>query len=219
MTRLLLTGFEPFGGDAVNPAHEAGHRLAREQVAGADLHYLCLPVVRYEAVAVALKEMLRLRPDAVISLGQAGSRARITPERIAINVDDFRIPDNAGNQPRDEPQVRDGPAAYFTTLPVRAMTDAIVAAGVPAAVSNTAGTFLCNHVAYGLLHAIATGGLPVRAGFVHLPLLPEQAAARPVETPSMTLETMMAGLRAMLAVVTASCRRVEQGDEMTLPRR
>ncbi len=205
MTRVLLTGFEPFGGETVNPSHEAGSRLAREHIPGMELHYLRLPVVRYVAVETAVAEIQRMRPDAVMMLGQANGRARITPERVAINVDDFRRPDNAGNQPHDEPQVAGGPAAYLCTLPVRALADAMVAAGVPATVSNTAGTFLCNHVTYGVLHAMGAGGLVLQAGFIHLPFLPEQAATKPAEVAFMGLETMLVGLRAALGVVAEGC--------------
>lgn len=205
MTRILLTGFEPFGGETVNPSHEAGVRLAAERIPGIELHYLRLPVVRHTAVEMAVAEMRRAWPEAVVMLGQANGRARVTPERIAINVDDFRQPDNAGNLPRGEPQFVDGPDAYLCTLPVGAMTDAIKAAGVPATVSYTAGTFLCNHVTFGLLHAIGIDRLAVRAGFVHLPFLPEQAALKPVEVASMGLETMLVGLRAALRVVADNC--------------
>ena len=205
VTRILLTGFEPFGGETVNSSHEAGIRLAAKRILGTELHYLRLPVVRHAAVEIAVAEMLRLRPEAVVMLGQAHGRARITPERIAINVDEFRQPDNAGNQPRDETQIAGAAAAYLCTLPVGAMTDAIKAAGVPAAVSNTAGTFLCNHVTFGLLHAITVEQLAVRAGFIHLPLLPEQAATKPAEVASMGLETLLVGLRAALRVVAAEC--------------
>jgi pyroglutamyl-peptidase len=206
VTRILLTGFEPFGGEMVNSSHEAGLRLAAEGITGAELHYLQLPVVRHAAVGRAVAELLRLRPAAVVMLGQANGRARITPERIAINVDEFRQPDNAGNQPRDEVQIAGAAAAYLCTLPVSAMVDAIKAAGVPAAVSNTAGTFLCNHVTFGLLHAITAQRLAVRAGFIHLPLLPQQAATKPAEVASMGLETLLVGLRAALHVVAEDCR-------------
>jgi pyroglutamyl-peptidase len=205
VVRILLTGFEPFGGETVNPSHEAGVRLAEEHMSGVELTYVWLPVLRHACVEIAVAEMLRLKPDAVVMLGQANGRARITPERVAVNVDDFRMPDNAGNLVRDEAQVEDGPAGYLCTLPVRAMTEAMVAAGVPAAVSNTAGTFLCNHVTYGVLHTISTARLDVRAGFVHLPFLPEQAATKPMETASMGLETMLVGLRAALTVVAMDC--------------
>lgn len=201
MVRILITGFEPFDGERVNPSHEAGVRLAGVGIDGADCHYLRLPVERFRAVELAVAELRRLRPDAVIALGQAGGRARITPERIAINVDDFRIPDNGGAQPRDQAHVEDGPAAYLCTLPVRAMTEAIVAAGVPAAISNTAGTFLCNHIAYGLLHAAATKRWRTLVGFVHVPYLPEQAAPKRLETPSMALTTLLDGLRAGIGAV------------------
>ena len=209
MTRILILGFEPFGGETVNPSHEAGSRLAAESFAGATLAYRRVPVSRARAVPLALETVARFRPDAVIALGQANGRARITPERIAINVDDFRMPDNDGMLARDEPQVPGGPPAYLCTLPVRAMVETMIAEGVPAAVSNTAGTFLCNHLAFGLLHAVATQGLATRAGFVHLPLLPEQAATKPVEVPSMALDTMLRGLRAAVVTLIEAC----QADE------
>jgi pyroglutamyl-peptidase len=141
------------------------------------------------------------RPVLVICVGQAGGRAAVTPERVAINVDDARIPDNAGAQPVDRPVVRGGPAAYFSTLPIKAMVEAIRAAGLPAEVSQTAGTFVCNHVFYGLMHALRRRE-GVRGGFIHVPLLPEQAKAGQVCLP---LEDMTAAVA--VAIETALRRK------------
>jgi pyroglutamyl-peptidase len=196
MQRLLITGFEPFGGERVNPSAAAAQYLAEEGLPGTEVRSLVLPVVRYRAVELTVETIERERPDLVVMLGQANGRARITPERVAINLDDYRMPDNAGRQPHEEPIVPDGPAAYFSGLPVRAMVERMHSVGVPAAVSNTAGTFLCNHLSYGVLHHLAIRRLPVRAGFVHVPYLPEQAASKDIESASMELETLVRGLRA-----------------------
>jgi pyroglutamyl-peptidase len=174
---------------------------------GVESRYVCLPVVRGEAVRLALEGVRSFRPDAVLALGQANGRARVSVERIGINVDDYRIPDNVGTQPHGEPVVPDGPAAYLATLPVRAMVDAMLDAGVPAAISNSAGTFLCNHLLYGLLHAAAVEGLTARIGFIHLPYLPGTAARKSVEAPSMAVETALTGLRAAISVLPADHSR------------
>ena len=202
--RLLVTGFEPFDGDTVNGSHEAGSRLVADGVPGVVLRYLCLPVIRGVALGLALECARAFQPDAVLALGQANGRARVSVERIGINVDDYRIPDNAGEQPRGEPVVADGPAAYLATLPVRDIVEAMLGACVQAAISNTAGTFLCNHLLYGLLHAAAEGGLETRIGFIHLPYLPETVAHKATETPSMALETSLAGLRAAVNTILAA---------------
>ena len=199
--KLLVTGFEPFGEEMVNPSELALRRLMAEGVADVELSCLVLPVVRFRAVDLAISAIERERPDAVIMLGEAGGRTAITPERVAIGVDDYRRPDNGGNWPEDEEIVPDGPAAYMSTLPVKAMVARMCAASVPAAVSNTAGTYLCNHLTYGVAHYIARRRLPVCAGFVHLPYLPEQALTKSPVPPSMALETVMHGLHAALAAV------------------
>ncbi len=198
MARVLITGFEPFGGATVNPSALAAEILAAERPAGAETVCLILPVVRYRCIDLAVAAIERRPPDVVVMLGQSSGRAAITPERVAINLDDFRRPDNAGHHPIEEPIVPGGPAAYFATLPVRAMVREMQAAGVPAAVSNTAGTYVCNHLSYGVLHHLALRRLPVRAGLVHLPYLPEQVTDMAAEVPSMALETMLRGLRAAI---------------------
>jgi len=148
--------------------------------------------------------LLDLQPDLCLMLGQANGYAALSVERVAINLCDFRIPDNAGIQPIDEPIVQDGPAAYFSTAPVRAVVDAIRAAGIPANLSLSAGAYLCNMVYYVALHVCATRRLPTRCLFIHLPSLPAQSSADPRPGPTMALETMCAGVHAALA----ACRSV-----------
>jgi pyroglutamyl-peptidase len=199
MKTVLITGFEPFGGETINPSEEIarnlhGTILARHTIVGA-----LLPCV----FGAARRELDRLltahRPVLVVAIGQAGGRAAITPERVAINVDDARIPDNAGAQPVDRPIVPRGPAAYWSTLPLKAIVRALQRQEIPAAVSQTAGTFVCNHVFYGLMHALRRRR-GVRGGFIHVPFLPEQA---PPGQPSLPLETMIAGLATAVTVALA----------------
>lgn len=194
---ILLTGFEPFDGEAVNPSWLIARALHGETVAGADVIALRLPTEFRRSLRVLRKALRAHAPTLVVALGQAAGRAELSIERVAINVDDARIPDNAGAQPIDAPVVRGGPAAHFSTLPVKAIAAALRARGIPAAVSQTAGTFVCNHVFYGLQHALS--GTRVRSGFVHVPCLPEQTAARP-GVPSLPLDTMIDGVREALRV-------------------
>lgn len=198
--KVLVTGFDPFGGESVNPAWEAVKVLAGQTVAGAEVVAYQVPTVFGKSVQTAVDAIAEEKPDAVIAVGQAGGRPDITVERVAINVDDARIKDNEGNQPIDEPIAADGPAAYFATLPIKAMVREIRAVGIPASVSNTAGTFVCNHIMYGILHHIATNQLPIRAGFIHIPFLPEQAVNHP-GAPSMAKEVIVEGLKAAIAAV------------------
>ncbi len=196
---ILITGFEPFGGETVNPALEAARRLQGQQIGGHSVSALELPCVFGACVARLEQRMAELQPGLVLCIGQAGGRTGIDIERVAINVDDARIPDNAGNQPIDEAIVAGGPAAYFSGLPIKAIVQALLAAGIPASVSQTAGTYVCNHVFYGLLHLIATRYPQVRGGFVHIPYLPEQAAQY-AGAASMSLQTVVAGLQLALQV-------------------
>lgn len=193
---ILLTGFEPFDGATVNPSAEIVRRLHGRKSGGNPIAGVVLPCRFRDATAVLDREIRRLDPALVICLGQAGGRAEITPERIAINVDDARIPDNAGRQPVDRPIVQRGPAAYWSTLPIKAIVAALRARDIPAAVSQTAGTFVCNHVFYGLMHALRRRR-GVRGGFVHLPWLPEQAGAG---QPALPLDVMLRAVEEMLAV-------------------
>lgn len=191
MKKVLITGFEPFGGASINPALEAVKKLDGVQLEGGVIVTCEVPVTRYEALDAIMTAIEVHQPSYVITVGQAAGRTGISPERVAINVDDFRIPDNGGNQPIDEPIYEDGPAAYFTTLPIKAITRKLQENGVPCQVSNTAGTFVCNHVFYGIQHYLRD--TDVGHGFIHIPLLPEQAAA--TDQPSMSLEVIVEGLR------------------------
>lgn len=199
--KALVTGFEPFGGDRVNPSYEA-LRLLPARLGGVEIATHALPVV-FGAVLPALRQAIAaVAPDIVLSVGLAGGRSELSLERVAINVDDARIADNAGNRPIDRPVVPGGPAAYFATLPIKAAVAALREAGLPAAVSNSAGTFLCNHVFYGLMHEAAQSGGRFRAGFLHVPYLPSQAARQP-GTPSMALEQIVEGIEIILATAAA----------------
>ena len=210
---VLLTGFQPFGGEQVNPSWQAISALQGARIAGHRVVARELPVAfgtSLKALRAALKET---QPSLVICVGQAGGRAQLSLERVAINVDDARIPDNAGAQPVDLPVVDGGPAAYFSTLPIKAMRAALRTAGFPAEVSQTAGTYLCNHVFYGLMHAVrARRGL--RAGFIHIPYSPAQAAVHP-GAPSLAVETVTEALRlaVQVALKTHHDARLAAGAE------
>ena len=208
MKTVLLTGFEPFDSDCINPSWEAvrsldGWRCELPDGDAALVHARRIPCVFGAALRSLDQAIDELRPQLVLAIGQAGGRSEITPERVAINIDDGRICDNAGCQPIDLPVVEGAPAAYFSTLPIKALVHELRAAGIPASVSNSAGTFVCNHLFFGLMHRLATrpaaGG--TRAGFIHIPLMPEQAARLPGALPSLALETVVAALR--IAVRTA----------------
>lgn len=199
MKTVLITGFEPFGGEQINPSWEVVSRLDNAIIGGCRVVARQLPCVFGDALSVLHSAIDALSPALVLAIGQAGGRADITVERVAINVDDARIADNKGQQPVDAPVVANGPAAWFSTLPIKAMVAAIRKAGIPASVSQTAGTFVCNHVMYGLLHKLS--GLPeVKGGFIHIPYLPQQAAAHP-GAPSMAAETVRQALE--IAIETA----------------
>ncbi|MGE1560993.1 pyroglutamyl-peptidase I [Pantoea septica] len=199
MKTVLVTAFEPFGGETINPSWEAVRALEGKAIGGARIVARQLPVVFSDVLGVLYAAMDEVEPDLILSVGQAGGRSDITVERIGINVDDARIADNAGQQPVDEPIVTDGPAGYFSTLPIKAIVAAVRAAGIPASVSQTAGTFTCNRVMYGLLHRLHMQGNRVRGGFVHIPYLPEQAAQHP-GAPSMARDHVMQALEIAIRV-------------------
>ncbi len=196
---LLLTGFEPFGGDSLNPSWEVARALDGEEVAGGKVRALRLPCRFGEALVVLRKALREQRPVLVLCLGLAANRGELSLERVAINVDDARIPDNAGCQPIDTPVVVGGPAAYFTRLPIKAIVQGLQAMGLPAGVSQTAGTFVCNHVFYGLMHGLRRH-TQVKAGFMHLPLLPEMLGGPVDARPALALALQVAGVRQALAL-------------------
>ena len=195
--KVLLTGFEPFGGESINPSAEIARLLHGTSIAGHEVVGALLPCVFGASVTELKKQIRMVKPALVICVGQAGGRADITPERVAINVDDARIADNAGRQPVDRAIAGKGPAAYWSTLPVKAIMAALQSRGIPASVSQTAGTFVCNHVFYGLMHGLR-GRKDIRGGFIHVPFLPEQAKAG---QPMLPLEKMTEGI--VLAIGTA----------------
>lgn len=199
--KILVTGFDPFGGESINPASEAV-KLLPADIAGAQIVPLIVPTVFYHSIEVIKDAIEKHNPDVILSIGQAGGRAAITVERIGINVDDARIADNIGQQMIDEPVVKEGPAAYFSTLPIKAMVKAINDAGIHASVSNTAGTFVCNHVMYGVLHLCATQYPNKRAGFVHIPFLPEQTIDKS-QYPSMPLNEIVKGLTMAIEAIAS----------------
>lgn len=204
--RILLTGFQPFAGATVNPSELIVRRLRSAPPPGVQLSTAILPVDRHAGPARLVQAVETCRPEAVLCLGQASGRAVLSIERVAVNLLDYPIADNAGLRVIDESIVPGGPAAYFATLPVRAMLDAVLAVQVPAELSMTAGTFLCNQVMYALLHHLHAGGKAVLAGFIHVPALPEQATGRHPANPSMSAETMAKGVRAALRAIAASAR-------------
>lgn len=202
---ILLTGFEPFDGETINPAWEAVKALDGCDIApGFRLVSRQLPCVFHQSLAALDAILDDLQPVLVIAVGQAGGRVDIALERVAINLDDARIPDNAAQQPVDKPVVEGAPAAYFSTLPIKAMLLALREGGIPASVSQTAGTFVCNHLFYGLMHALRDSS-QARAGFVHIPYLPEQAARFPGAA-SMSAEQVTAALR----IMASTALRVDQ---------
>lgn len=198
MQTVLITGFEPFGGETVNPSWEVVKLLDGMIIDDCRVVARQLPCVFGESLEVLNAAIDALQPSVVLAIGQAGGRVDVTVERVAINVDDARIPDNRGQQPVDVAIVPGGPAAWFSTLPIKAMVAALREAGIPASVSQTAGTFVCNHVMYGVLHKLADRP-EVKGGFIHIPYLPEQAAAHP-GAPSMATQTLKQALEIAIAV-------------------
>jgi len=197
--KILVTGFDPFGGEKVNPALEAVKSLP-SVVHGAEIRWVEIPTVFYQSAEVLEAEIVRYQPDVVLCIGQAGGRASLTPERVAINQDDARIPDNQGNQPIDTPIRLDGEAAYFSTLPIKAMVQAIKEVGLPATVSNTAGTFVCNHLMYQALYLADKKFPHMRAGFMHIPYMTEQVINKP-NTASMNLADIVKGIEAAIGAI------------------
>ena len=212
---VLLLGFEPFGGDVLNPAQEVCRRLDGKRVAGHRIRSALLPVSFAAALTDLAHELERDPPRLVLAIGLAGGRARLSLERVALNLIDARIADNHGAQPIDVPVIAGAPAAYFANLPLKAMVRAMQSRGIPAELSLTAGTYVCNAVFFALRHLAATRWPTLRAGFMHLPWLPEQAAHLP-GVASMSLEMMCEGtLAALEAALTQEADLAESGGTLS----
>lgn len=194
--KVLITGFDPFGGEAINPAWEAVNALPRE-IDGIEIIKVQIPTVFKKSAQKLFETIDTVKPNAVICVGQAGGRFDFNVERIAINVDDARIPDNEGKQPIDEKIFEDGENAYFATLPIKAMVEEARKAGVPASVSNTAGTFVCNHIMYSLLYYLSRNNLNIRGGFIHVPYIAQQVIGKK-NMPFMEVTTITKGLEASI---------------------
>lgn len=192
--RVLVTGFDPFDTDTINPAYEAV-KLLPSEIAGAEIIKLEIPTVFEESGKVLRSAIGKYQPEIVVCVGQAGGRAAVSMERVAINLAEARIPDNKGNQPLGVKLEETGANAYFTLLPIKAMVKNIQQHGLPAYISYTAGTFVCNEIMYRLLHIINTEFQQIRGGFIHVPFIPEQVINRPVDTPSMSLQDIADSLK------------------------
>lgn len=195
MKKLLITGFDPFGGENINPSWEAVKELP-DHIGDWQITKMEIPTVFGAAAGQVIAAAEGLQPNAILCIGQAGGRAAVTPEVVAINLQEARIPDNLGNQPMNIPVVKGGPAAYFATVPVREMVQTIQAASIPAALSYSAGTFVCNDVLYRLLHHF--DGTATQAGFIHVPYLPQQAKEN---QPSLPQEKIVEALQLAISVL------------------
>jgi len=206
--KVLVTGFDPFGGDKINPAYEAV-KLLPAQIEGAEIVKEELPTVYGKCGEVLEQAIQKHRPDAVLCVGQAGGRSVISVEKVAVNLAEARIPDNAKQQPSDQSTVEGGPAAYFSTLPVKAIVKNIKEHGIPASISYTAGTFVCNDIMYRLLHLIATKYPQLRGGFIHVPFDTNQVLDRPDGTPSMPFGTISKALECAVGAIVTSKQDVK----------
>ncbi|MBS4804570.1 MAG: pyroglutamyl-peptidase I [Clostridium sp.] len=197
--KVLITGFDPFGGENINPALEAVKKLP-DTILGQEIIKIEIPTVFRKSLEKIEENIEKHNPDVVISVGQAGGRFGVTPERVAINMDDARIKDNEGNQPIDISIYEDGEAAYFSNLPIKAMVKEMTDNGIPASVSNSAGTFVCNHVMYGILYLVDKKYPNIRGGFIHVPYIPSQVTTKP-NTPSMSIDDIAKGLELSIKAI------------------
>ena len=197
--KVLITGFDPFGGEKINPAWEAVKGL-KDEIEGAEIVKLQIPTVFKKSAEKLFENIDAINPNVVICVGQAGGRFELSIERVAINLDDGRIPDNNGYQPVDVKVFEDGENAYFSTLPIKAMVEEVKKVGIPSAISNTAGTYVCNHIMYSLLYYINKKSLATRGGFIHVPYITEQVLDKK-NTPYMDLNTITRGLEACIKAV------------------
>ena len=205
MKKVLLTGFGPYGHTAVNPAQLVADALDGDVVEGGEIVSTIVPCVFFKSIAAVKQAIEQHKPDAVVMMGDYGGRSMLTVERIAHNLNDatrYGLTDNDGNALQDQPTAEDGPVAYYSTLPIRAMVKAMRIGGIPADISDTPGTLVCNHLMYGVLHEIAKAGLPIRAGWIHLPHLPLTAAlVENLGAPSMSEQTAAAGVKIAIQAI------------------
>ena len=206
--KILVTGFDPFGGEPINPAIESVKKLP-DNIAGAEIIKLEIPTVRKKSLEKIEKAINEHNPDVILSIGQAGGRFDTSIERVGINLDDFRIPDNEGNQIIDEPIFPDGENSYFVKLPVKAMVQNVQKNNIPASVSYTAGTFVCNHVLYGVLYLIEKKYEGKKSGFIHIPFLPQQVVDKR-NMPSMELNTIVKGLTAAIEAIVKNNEDIKE---------
>ena len=206
--KILVTGFDPFGGEPINPAIESVKRLP-DNIEGAEIIKLEIPTVRKKSLEKIEKAINEHNPDVILSIGQAGGRFDISIERVGINLDDFRIPDNEGNQIIDEPVFPDGENSYFVKLPVKSMVQNVQKNNIPASVSYTAGTFVCNHVLYGVMYLIEKKYKGKKSGFIHIPFLPQQVVDKR-NMPSMELNTIVKGLTAAIEAIVKNNEDIKQ---------
>ena len=211
--KVLITGFDPFGGEAVNPAWNAVSKLP-SSIKDIEIVKEQIPTVFKKSISELILHAKKHKPDIIICVGQAGGRFEISLERIAINIDDARIKDNEGNQPIDETIYSDGEVAYFSTLPVKTIVDELKKIYIPTAISNTAGTFVCNHIMYGLMYNIKKQNIAKFGGFVHVPYLPEQIISKP-NTPYMEECRIIDGLKKIIEVsgTTTIDKKITGGRE------
>ena len=206
--KILVTGFDPFGGEPINPAIESVKRLP-DNIAGAEIIKLEIPTVRKKSLEKIEKAINEHNPDVILSIGQAGGRFDISIERVGINLDDFRIPDNEGNQIIDEPVFPDGENSYFVKLPVKSMVQNVQKNNIPPSVSYTAGTFVCNHVLYGVMYLIEKKYKGKKSGFIHIPFLPQQVVDKK-NMPSMELDTIVKGLTAAIEAIVKNNEDIKE---------
>lgn len=207
--KILVTGFEPFGGEKINPSMEAV-KLLNDEINGSKIIKLEIPTVMIKSVDILKEVIEKEKPNFVLNVGQAGGRKGISIERIAINIDDFRIEDNEGNRPIDEPIIIDGPAAYFSTLPIKAMLKKLLNNNIVASISNTAGTFVCNHVAYSMSHLAAKNYPNMKTGFIHVPFLDLQTTNKK-DVFSMDLDSIVKSLRLLIEAIIDNEKDIKMG--------
>lgn len=209
--KLLLTAFSPFGGEKINPSLEAV-KLVKDKILETDIIKLEVPTVFGKSIKIVADAIEKEKPDYVLCIGQAGGRYGITPERVAININDARIPDNEVNQPIDTPIFNDGEPAYFSNLPVKSMVEEIRKEGLPASLSNSAGTYVCNHLMYGVLYTLSKKYKGVKGGFIHVPFIPEQTVDKS-DKPSMSLTDIVRGLEAAIRAVSRNKEDVKSTED------